>query len=278
MTRLLHLSDPHFGACDPAIARAFLAKARDLNPHHTILSGDLTMRARLREYEESRKFISQLPEPLLVIPGNHDIPALNHVLDRFFNPFRRYRRFIAPELEPGFSDRNLQILSLNTSRAFGLHVDWSDGFLSRGQLARINVGFRDNVPFKILVMHHPLLARPGYQRALVKPLPDLLEAIANAKVDLVLCGHFHVSKIATAGILDGWKCVVSQAPTVCSTRLQGEPQGYHDICLSPEKITVTHQRFDGKTFSPFSTSDFQRTDSGWENCNSEQHDEVVSLG
>ncbi len=278
MIRILHLSDPHFGACDPEVAELFLENIRNREWHHTILSGDLTMRARRREYEESSSFIGSLPRPLLVIPGNHDIPALNQPLDRFFDPFRRYRKAISPDLEPRFSDSQLQILSLNSSRAFGLHADWSDGFLSSKQLSRIRSGFDADKRFKILVLHHPLLAPLGHQRSVVKPLPDLLDAIGIAKVDLVLCGHFHRSRTATAGVMNQWKCVVSQAPTVCSTRLQGEPQGYHEILLSPEKITFIHHQFDGQTFSPVSSPEFSRGDDGWQDCGFQQSGEVVSPG
>ena len=280
MIRILHLSDPHFGASDPAVEKVFIERVRHMQPDHTILSGDLTMRARRREYDESRKFIAALPRPLLVIPGNHDVPALNQPVDRFFNPFRRYRKLIGPDLEPKFSDHQIQLVSLNSTRAFGLHADWSDGFLSRDQLDRITTEFKNGSPsaFRILILHHPLLAPPGRQRALVKPLPDLLQAITLSKTDLVLCGHFHKSQTATAGILDGWKCVVSQAPTVCSTRLQGEPQGFHEILLSQDGMTIVHHQFNGREFTPVTEFQFSRTESGWHDCAFQQSGEVVSLG
>lgn len=280
MIRILHLSDPHFGASDAAVEKAFIERVRHMQPDHTILSGDLTMRARRREYDESRRFIAELPRPFLVIPGNHDVPALNQPLDRFFNPFRRYRKLIEPDLEPTFNDQRLQILSLNSTRAFGLHADWSDGFLSQGQLDRVTTEFKNGNPsaFRILVLHHPLLAPAGRQRALVKPLPDLLQTVTLSKIDLVLCGHFHTSQIATGGVLDGWKCVVSQAPTVCSTRLQGEPQGFHEILLAREKMTIIHHQFHEREFIPVTEFGFSRTESGWLDCAFQQSGEVVSLG
>ena len=92
MMRILHLSDPHFGAADPLVASAFLAKAEKIAPDVTILSGDLTMRARWPELADAKAFVERLPRPRLVIPGNHDIPALNQPFDRFFAPFKRYRQ------------------------------------------------------------------------------------------------------------------------------------------------------------------------------------------
>jgi len=278
MIRILHLSDPHFGAADSAVARAFLSHARELAPDLTILSGDLTMRARHTELNAARQFVDALPGPRFLIPGNHDIPATNQPLDRFFNPFRRYRKWFGAELEPTLATDHLHVVSVNSNRAFGFHVDWSEGILSPRQLSSIETRFAEAAPqaSRILVLHHPLLAPPGHGRAVVKPLPELLQAIDQARIDLVLCGHFHRSHLATAGTLDGWRCVVSQAPTVCSTRLQGEPQGFHLIHLSSSQIEVIPYAYDGSRFTPALPLSFVRRDRGWEDCGSTITDEVLS--
>ena len=278
MIRILHLSDPHFGAADSAAASAFLSHANELAPDLTILSGDLTMRARGAELAAAREFVDALPEPRFIIPGNHDIPATNQLIDRFFNPFRRYRQSFGEELEPTLATEQIHVLSMNSNRAFGLHADWSEGILSARQLGSIGTRFAEASPTasRILVLHHPLLAPPGHGRTVVKPLPDLLQAIDHARVDLVLCGHFHRSHLATAGTLDGWKCVVSQASTVCSTRLQGEPQGFHLIHLSSSHMEVTPYTYDGTGFIPALPLAFDRRDGGWEDCGSTITDEVLS--
>jgi len=279
MTRLLHLSDPHFGAVSTGAAEAFLEHANSHQYDFTVLSGDLTMRARKSELEDAKRFVSAIPGPLLVIPGNHDVPATNQPFDRFFRPFHRYSRWFGSELEPEHQEESFHLISLNSTRAFGFHADWSEGFLSREQLAscvpRFDAGNR--APFRILTLHHPLLAPPGHGREVVKPLPDLLQTIGDARVDLVLCGHFHRSQLATAGTLEGWKCVVSQAPTVCSTRLQGEPQGFHVIVFTPEHIEITVWRFAGGTFVPTTTSRFERAEGGWKDGEDSVTDEIVTI-
>ena len=244
MIRLLHLSDPHFGAADTAVAEAFLRRAAELAPDLTILSGDLTMRARRRELAAAKAFTDRLPRPLVLIPGNHDIPAFNHPFDRLFRPFRRYRRCFGRELEPEWTGSGLQVVGLNSSRALGFHADWSEGRLSRAQLARAQRHFGPpGECLRVLVLHHPLLAPHGHRRAVVKPLPALLELLDACRIDLVLCGHFHRSHIATAGAGAAWQAVVSQAPTVCSTRLQGEPPGFHEIEWDGPRLTVRRVRF-----------------------------------
>lgn len=267
MIRILHLSDPHFGAADPAVAARFLAQARELAPDLTVLSGDLTMRARGRELIEARAFVEGLPRPRLVIPGNHDIPALNQPLHRLFAPFKRYRETFGEELEPVHTAPGLHVVSMNSSKAFNTSIDWSLGVLSASNLKRADQRL-SGAPgsFRVLVMHHPLIAPEGHQRAVVRPLPALLDLTARHHVDLVLCGHFHCSHLAAIGPQgDGaWHCVVSQAATVCSTRLQGEPQGFHLIRAESRAMEVERYVFNEGSFELVKTFTFTRgAEGGW---------------
>ena len=264
MIRLLHLSDPHFGAADPAVAKAFLERAKELAPDLTLLSGDLTMRARRSELAAARAFVDALPEPRLVIPGNHDIPGFNHPYDRFLRPFRRYRQTFGLELEPELRLPGIHVVSLNSTRAFGLHADWSEGKLHGGQLQLAENRFQAGAPaLRVLMLHHPLLAPEGHGRAVVDPLPDLLSMIGRQQVDLILCGHFHRSHLATLGADDSWHAVVSQAPTVCSTRLQGEPQGFHEILVTGNRMEIVRHRLLAGRFIGELVHSSSRGPSGW---------------
>ena len=268
MTRILHLSDPHFGAADLAAAETFLNQAAALKPDLTILSGDLTMRVRRREITAARAFVERLPRPYLVIPGNHDIPLINHPLDRFFHPFRRYQEAFGHELEPELISSGVHVVSLNSSRAFGFHADWSEGRLSNRQLIQMSEKFQQGPPdhFRILVLHHPLLELQICGRAVVKPLKKLMQMLEEARVDVVMCGHFHRSQIHSAGLSDQWKTIISQAPTVCSTRLQGEPQGFHELLLTPGRVETIHHRYQGECFVAAGYSAFTLGGNGWTSC------------
>ncbi len=265
MKILLHLSDPHFGAADPVVAEAFLARAAEMKPDVTLLSGDLTMRARRSELRAARAFVDRLPSPRLVIPGNHDIPLINQPFDRFFHPFGRYQETFCGPLEPELACGNIRVISLNSSRAFGFHADWSEGRLSKRQLASISQRLPELEPggLRVLVMHHPLLEPRIPGRDVVKPLAGLLRSIEEARVDVVLCGHFHRSQIHAAGLTDSWRAVISQAPTVCSTRLQGEPQGFHEIRYSDDRIETIHHIYQDGSFVDAGVSIFSRNDTGW---------------
>lgn len=265
MTRILHLSDPHFGAVDREIAEVFLATAAGLMPDLTILSGDLTMRARHNELAAAGDFVNRLPAPRLVIPGNHDIPIGTFALERFFSPFQRFQEIFGGNLEPELIHHGVHVVSLNSSRAYGFHADWSEGRLSKRQLAAMVGKFAGGPAghLRVLVLHHPLLGLQVPGRAVVKPLGKLMEAIENARVDLVLCGHFHRSQLRATGITSDWKTVISQAPTVCSTRLQGEPQGFHEFQIEDDRINAIHHFFRDGAFVPAGVFSFARTHTGW---------------
>ncbi len=264
MIRLLHLSDPHFGAADPSVAKAFLGKAAELAPDLTLLSGDLTMRARRGELAAAKRFVDSLPSPNLVIPGNHDIPGLNQPLDRFFHPFRRFRRTFGHDLLPEYRANGVHVVSLNSTRAFGFHADWSEGKLHKSAFEMMDRQFSSEIPaLRVLMLHHPLLAPEGHGRAVVDPLPELIKAICRNRVDLVLCGHFHRSHLAILDAEGTWQSIISQAATVCSTRLQGEPNGFHEIISSEERLEIIRYRYFSGCFVADTKFLFQRGESGW---------------
>src|SRR5436305_1611751 len=113
MRTVLHLSDLHFNKVDPRKADALLDAARALGPDLVVISGDLTQRARSRQFIAARRFLDQLPKPQLVVPGNHDIPTWN-IWKRVMDPLTHYRRYISNQLEPTFIDSELIAVGVNT--------------------------------------------------------------------------------------------------------------------------------------------------------------------
>jgi 3',5'-cyclic AMP phosphodiesterase CpdA len=125
MRRIAHLSDLHFGRTDPAVVEALVAELNADPPDLVAVSGDLTMRARRREYRAARAFLDRLRAPVLAVPGNHDITA-HWLHERFLDPLGRWRRFIADEPEPVWADDELAVVGVNTaSRGGGAFLEWS---------------------------------------------------------------------------------------------------------------------------------------------------------
>ena len=62
------------------------ARPRRPHPGSIVLSGDLTQRAKIREYEAARAYLKRLPGvPTVLTPGNHDVP-LYRILERWGAP------------------------------------------------------------------------------------------------------------------------------------------------------------------------------------------------
>ncbi len=76
MRKIVHLSDIHFGTADLAVAERAVKKINEMAPNLVVVSGDLTQRAKSREFIAAREFLDQLPGPQIVVPGNHGRAAL----------------------------------------------------------------------------------------------------------------------------------------------------------------------------------------------------------
>ena len=83
---MIHLSDLHFGRVDQRVYGPLIEAVHALKPDLIAVSGDLTQRARSAEFEAARKFLDALPQPQIVVPGNHDVP-LHNVYERFVSGF-----------------------------------------------------------------------------------------------------------------------------------------------------------------------------------------------
>ena len=112
MKTILHFSDIHFGGPQaPNWAEAILAQIEAIKPTVVAVSGDLTQRARTSQFREARAFLNRINAPLIVVPGNHDVPLWN-VVDRFFSPLEKYKRWITSDLNPVYEDDELLVMGL----------------------------------------------------------------------------------------------------------------------------------------------------------------------
>ena len=160
-------------------------------PDLVVLSGDLTIRAKPRQFREARAFVDELARiaPVVAVPGNHDVP-LYRVWERLLSPFGAWRRHFDRELEPVFRDDELLVAGINTAQAFAL----KGGRIRRRRLAEIDVLFTaaPAALFRIVVAHHHLVRPSGVECE--HPAWRAGEAIARwgrERVDLVLSGHLH---------------------------------------------------------------------------------------
>ena len=277
MASIAHLSDVHFGRHDPVIVSALELFLQERKPDLVVISGDLTQRARVEQYQLACEFLDRLEQgglAVLAVPGNHDVP-LYDVVRRFVRPLHRYRRFIDDDLCPYWENGELAVLGINTARS----LTFKDGSISAGQMLRIRERFYGaSEKLRVLVTHHPLVAMPiGEEDAPTKVANrsrDALRAAADAGVDLLLAGHFHRSFAFGAGhaaseqaadhVENAGTALVVQAGTATSTRLRGdERQSFNWIEGSSNGIDLTVYAWDGATFRSSPPAHFAYDGNSW---------------
>jgi len=239
MRTLVHLSDLHFGRVDPALLQPLIERIEGIAPDLVVVSGDLTQRARSAQFRQARAFLDALPAPRLVVPGNHDVP-MHNLFARFFQPLRKYRRYITDELEPFVADDEIAVLGLNTARSFTI----KNGRINAAQLEHVRARLAplpDSLT-KIVVTHHPLdLPLQQDRHDLVGRAPLAMAMFARCGVDMLLAGHLHVGQTGdtTARYASaGHAALVVHAGTATSTRGRGQANSFNVIRIERSSIDV----------------------------------------
>jgi 3',5'-cyclic AMP phosphodiesterase CpdA len=264
MRRIAHLSDLHFGAADPAVVAAAVAAVAAAKPHLVVISGDLTQRARSAQFREARAFLDRLPQPQIVIPGNHDVPLWN-VLARGWTPLAKYRRIVGDDLAPFYCDAEIAVLGLNTARSFTI----KDGRLNREQLAAARTHFAEAPAdaVKIVVTHHPF-DQPDAERSgdVVGRARLAIEAFTSLGVDLILSGHLHLTRSgASTARYPGSGALLIQAGTATSVRRRGEVNSFNLIEIEYQSVLIRHIDWDParQAFAESAFERFKKTGAVW---------------
>jgi 3',5'-cyclic AMP phosphodiesterase CpdA len=269
MTRIVHLSDLHFGAHDERLVAAVEARVHKEKPDLVVASGDFTQRARTEQFRQACDFLGRLRDAgheVLAVPGNHDVP-LYDVLRRFLSPLTRYKRFIDDTLCPFHELAGVTVLGINTARSF----TFSDGRISHEQIDFIRDTFARTDPnnFRVLVTHHPLFALPvgdGPELGKAVGRHELaLDAISEAGVDMLLAGHNHRASTHEARdlVTRAGSALVVQAGTATSVRLRDEEQSFNRIEIDGDRVTVTVEGWAGDCFAPADAQRFVREGDRW---------------
>lgn len=247
MARIAHLSDVHFGriAHDDVVD----AIVRDVNgsrPDLVVVSGDLTQRALPRQYEAARAFLSRFEAPVLVVPGNHDVYAWWRPVGRLLDPLRRYREYITPDLTPTWRQPGLSVFGLNS--AFGLTVKGGRVHADDREAMRT---FFEEAPaddLRVLVVHHHLTRVEALgPHDIARNARATLQTAVEARVDLVLCGHLHISHIEPVEIVPAaHRLVIASAGTATSSRGRKHHRGanfYNVVDVEPARFRIVERLY-----------------------------------
>jgi len=266
MRTIVHLSDLHFGRVDLQLLSPLVEAVEAAAPDVVVVSGDLTQRARSRQFVQAREFLARLPSPQVVVPGNHDVPLYN-LFRRFARPFEGFRRHIEPNLLPSYVDDEIAVLGINTARALAL----KNGRVSAHQLDRLRqlLGRLPHDLVKVIVTHHPFDAPASRQDSeLVGGAREAMQEFARCGVDLLLAGHLHASHGVESGerhALAGYEALAISAGTASSTRGRGEANSFNVLRLHASDVDVERHEWDEGTrrFRRAAVQRFRREGTRW---------------
>jgi 3',5'-cyclic AMP phosphodiesterase CpdA len=235
-TLLFHLSDIHFGLEDNEALDWVQAEIAARRPDAVAITGDLTMRARHREYAAACTWIRALDVPVTVEIGNHDMPYFN-LVERFFAPYRRFNA-IQGLIEREIDLPGVAIIPLKTAVRAQPRFNWSKGWVSRSALRKCLAAI-DALPRgtrALVAVHHPLREVGTKGTALTINGKRALTELARRPVLGVLSGHVHdpfdILEDTPAGPVR-----MIGAGTL-SERIRSTPPSFNEIVWDGERLDV----------------------------------------
>ena len=224
MTKLLQISDMHFGTEQPDVMAALLALSQENKPDVLVVSGDITQRATAEQFSRARAFCDSLRiAQMISLPGNHDIPLFN-LFSRVMSPYATYQKAFGHALEPDLITPSLCLVTVNTTR-WWRH---KNGEVSKAQIDRVCEQLSRATPqqLRVIVVHQPVhVLRPQDEHDRLRGWQPAVRAWAAAGADVVMGGHIHLPYVcelsaSVTGLKRRLWCV--QAGTAVSSRIRRE--------------------------------------------------------
>ncbi len=260
--RLLHLSDLHAGSVEETAVEDHLARLVErVQPELIAVTGDLAHRGRRSEHERAAAFLRGLDRPLLVIPGNHDIPYTFPA--RFTRPWDEFERQWST-VEPVYRSDGLLVVGLNSVRPWR----HQSGGIRSSQIAHAAELLREapEGTLRVVALHHHLIGAPWRSRK--KPVSrrsEVLAGLVDAGAELILAGHIHQSATSERHEFEvernGLRGVtVSIAPGLGQPRpnRRGEARGLHVYEASADVLLVQTYAWRGGDWGLTATRTFPR--------------------
>lgn len=235
-TLIFHLSDIHFGLENNRALDWVKAEVAARAPDAVAITGDITMRARNREFEAAKVWIRSLEAPVTLEVGNHDLPYFN-LLERFFAPYRRFygvEHTVERELKlPG-----LAIVPLRTTARAQPRLNWSKGWITGASLARTLRAIDELPPGTqaLVTAHHPLREVGTKGSALTRNGARALAELARRPVVAVLSGHVHDAFDIIEDSANGPVRMIGAG--TLSQRIRSTPPSFNEITWDGERLEV----------------------------------------
>jgi 3',5'-cyclic AMP phosphodiesterase CpdA len=241
-TLLFHISDIHFGLEDDRSLDWVVQEIAEKRPAAVVITGDLTMRARPREFDAACHWIRSLAVPVTVEVGNHDLPYFN-LLERFVTPYKRFqsiRRVVECPIDlPG-----LAIVPLKTVRRWQPRWPWSHGWVTERALDQ-TLTIIDRLPRGtgvLVACHHPLVEAGTRGKAWTRGGDRALAELARRGVLATLSGHVHDAFDIVKDTPHGPLRMIGAG--TLSQRIRSTPQGFNEVTWDGEAIEVRVRSID----------------------------------
>lgn len=198
-----------------------------------IITGDLAFRMGTDSiYENIKKSLNSIHQPITVISGNHDNPCL---LNKYFHT------------PTESSNKDELYFSRTIENYLTLFLDTSNETLSEGQLNWIDTQLRNNTKNCIVFMHHPPVLcgvkymDKKYPLQNINELQNIILKYKNTKFHF-FCGHYHAirsyyHKNQNIHVSPSAFYVLNQ--NADSFDIESYQIGYRKIFISPDSIATT---------------------------------------
>lgn len=230
---IAQVSDIHFGdgRFDANLIDNLMEELDKARPDLVLIPGDLTGAGYVEEYQQAKEFVDRLSCRCYSVPGNHDERNVGwRLYERLFGP--RWHRHDVDFGVPS-SERSCALMRL-------VACDSAEPDLDTGELGRVrHKWIRDSFEdaddaFRVVMLHHHLVAVPntGRERNTVSDAGDVLEVLAECKVDLVVAGHKHVPYLWD---VNGVPILISG--TAGTWRIRGQvPPSFNTIEITKDRL------------------------------------------
>lgn len=250
---IAHISDLHFGGhADLGQIEALEGFLPTLGAGATVVSGDLTQRARHGEFQAAHAFLNRIRAqlPLLVIPGNHDLEWWKSPLGIMgaapkYAKYSRYFGDLTPVLElPG-----AVIAGALSSYGVALgSLTWNPndvavkGHLPASETSRVQAIFAKAPAgaVRILTFHHNVLPGRLSRRMGLARWRSAQRRLLATGADVVLCGHDHQEG---AGEIAG-TLPVSTSGTHSFRSRHGRPSVFNLVKIDEHGVHIQHYRWE----------------------------------
>jgi len=174
---------------------------------------------------------------------------------------------ITSDLSPRFTRDGLAVLGINS--AFGRTIKGGRIDGSQRESMRTFFGDQPESTFRVLTVHHHLTALEALgDHDIAREAEATLDCAADMNVDLVLCGHLHVSHVAHIQARpSGHPLVIASAGTATSSRgrkLDKKTNFYNQIHVNERQFEIIEHQFNSEilSFEQRRTTKFDRSGAG----------------